>query len=73
VLACSLALLIGLPIRLSYPEPWGTLAIFSISLVVSVVASLFQKQEFDFNTLRDRGRAAVQENELEPILATTAA
>jgi hypothetical protein len=35
--------------------------------------SLFQKQEFDFNTLRDRGRATDEENELEPILATTAA
>jgi Na+/proline symporter len=73
VLACSLALLIGLPIRLSYPEPWGTLTIFGISLAVSVVVSLFQKQEFDFNTLRDRGRATGGENELEPILATTAA
>jgi Na+/proline symporter len=56
VLGCSLALVIGLPIRLSYPEPWGTLAIFAVSLVVSVGVSLVQNQTFDFRTLRERGR-----------------
>lgn len=58
VLASALGLLIGLPIRLTQPEPWGTLAIFGVSLVVSVGVSLFQKQSFDFRTLRDRGRTA---------------
>jgi Na+/proline symporter len=67
VLASTLALLIGLPIRLNAPEPWGTLAIFGVSLVVSVVVSLFQKQEFDFRTLRDRGRTAAKDNLAEPI------
>jgi hypothetical protein len=67
VLASTLALLIGLPIRLNAPEPWGTLAIFGISLVVSVVVSLIQKQEFDFRKLRDRGRAAAEDDLAEPI------
>lgn len=61
IAAIALSLGIGLPIRLSYPEPWGTVAIFAISLVVSVVVSLFQNQRFDFATLRDRGRAGVHD------------
>jgi hypothetical protein len=74
--------LIGLPIRLNAPEPWGTLAIFSVSLVVSVVVSLLQKQQFDFRTLRDRGRTSAKDDLTEPatsdklsgpILASTAA
>jgi Na+/proline symporter len=73
VTACTLALLIGLPIRLNYPEPWGTLAIFGISLVVSIVVSLLQKQHFDFNSLRDRGRVSTEEEQSRPILATNAA
>ena len=71
VLASTLALLIGLPIRLNAPEPWGTLAIFGISLVVSVVVSLIQKQEFDFRTLRDRGRTSVKSGVVESIAKET--
>ena len=59
ILASVLSLVIGLPIRLSYPEPWGTLAIFAISLAVSIGVSLAQNKRFDFRTLRDRGRIAV--------------
>ena len=72
MLASTLALLIGLPIRLNAPEPWGTLAIFGISLVVSVVVgSLIQKQEFDFRTLRDRGRTSVKSGVVEAIAKET--
>jgi Na+/proline symporter len=59
--AIVLSLGIGLPIRLSYPEPWGTLAIFAISLVVSIVVSLLQNRRFDFASLRDRGRIAASD------------
>jgi urea-proton symporter len=61
VLACTLALVIGLPIRLTAPEPWGTLAIFGVSLLVSVGVSLMQKREFDFRSLRERGRSSANE------------
>ena len=71
VLASTLALLIGLPIQLNAPEPWGTLAIFGISLVVSVVVSLIQKQEFDFRTLRDRGRTSVKSGVVKSIAKET--
>jgi urea-proton symporter len=54
--AVVLSLVIGLPIRLTYPDPWGTITIFLISLVVSVGVSLLQNHSFDFATLRDRGR-----------------
>ena len=65
VLACTLALVIGLPIRLTAPEPWGTLAIFGVSLLVSVGVSLMQRREFDFRSMRERGRAPTNEtNEL---------
>ena len=66
VLASALALVIGLPIRLNSPEPWGTLTIFGVSLVVSVVVSLIQNEKFDFRTLRDRGRVT-QEVAKEPV------
>ena len=64
------SLLIGLPIA-NAPEPWGTLAIFGISLVVSVVVSLIQKQEFDFRTLRDRGRTSVKSGVVKSIAKET--
>lgn len=56
VLASVLSLGIGLPVRLNFPEPYGTLSIAAISLVVSVVVSLLQKESFDFASLRNRGR-----------------
>jgi len=81
VFASTLALVIGLPIRLNAPEPWGSLTIFGVSLVVSVVVSLIQNEKFDFRTLRDRGRVtqdvavkeAAKETVTEPILAPSAA
>jgi len=81
VFASTLALVIGLPIRLNAPEPWGSLTIFGVSLVVSVVVSLIQNEKFDLRTLRDRGRVtqdvavkeAAKETVTEPILAPSAA
>ncbi|MGE0256266.1 MAG: sodium:solute symporter [Alphaproteobacteria bacterium] len=72
VLGCSSALVIGLPIRLSAPEPWGTLAIFGVAVVVSVGVSLIQNQRFDFRSLRDRGRVLGTELEQRPMSPTTA-
>jgi hypothetical protein len=39
--------------------------------VVSVVVSLIQKQEFDFRTLRDRGRTSVKSGVVESIAKET--
>ena len=58
ILASVLSLAIGLPVRLNAPEPYGTITIALISLVVSVGVSLLQNQRFDFAKLQQRGRAA---------------
>lgn len=71
VLGSASALLIGLPVRLTYPEPWGTLAIFGVSLIVSVGVSLMQNQRFDFLTLRDRGRLRSDEKPQATIAPAT--
>ena len=64
VLASTLALFIGLPID-STRRTWGTLAIFGVSLLVSVIVSLIQKRDFDFRSLRERGRTSVKSGVVE--------
>lgn len=71
VFGSASALVVGLPIRLTYPEPWGTLAIFAISVIVSVGVSLLQNQHFDFRTLRDRGKAQIESKPLAAVSPVT--
>jgi len=47
-----LAVAIGVPIRETVSELWGLVALLGVSLLVSVTASLLQRERFDYRRLR---------------------
>jgi Na+/proline symporter len=55
--ASVLSLVIGLPVRLHYPEPWGTVTIFAVSVLTSLAVSLLGNERFDFARLSPKAEA----------------